>query len=80
MRNVSAYFCYCQVITNASRAVEFATMTLHPETKEPVAKIFRASELDALLQKLELGGTPDAEVVQGTGGGGAGEGSVAIST
>ncbi|KAI5450869.1 Proteasome subunit alpha type-3 [Naganishia albida] len=63
-----------------SEKLEFATMTLHPETKEPVAKIFRAAELDELLRKLELGGTPDAEVVQGTGGGGAGEGSVAIST
>lgn len=55
-------------------------MTLHPTTKQPVAKIFRAAELDELLRKLELGGTADAEVVAGTGGGGAGEGSVAVST
>lgn len=61
-------------------SVEFATMTLHAETKEPVAKIYRASELDELLRKLELGGTPDSEVTQGTGGGGAQEGSVSIST
>jgi 20S proteasome subunit alpha 3 len=55
-------------------------MTLHAETKEPVAKIYRASELDELLRKLELGGTPDSEVSQGSGGGGAQEGSVSIST
>lgn len=55
-------------------------MTLHAETKEPVAKIYRASELDELLRKLELGGTPDSEVTQGTGGGGAQEGSVSVST
>ncbi|GHJ83661.1 hypothetical protein NliqN6_0063 [Naganishia liquefaciens] len=63
-----------------SEKLEFATMTLHAETKEPVAKIYRAAELDALLRKLELGGTPDSEVTQGTGGGGAQEGSVSIST
>lgn len=80
MKSVSLPLAFLKHGIYALRAVEFATMTLHPETKEPVAKIFRASELDALLQKLELGGTPDAEVVQGTGGGGAGEGSVAIST
>ncbi|KAJ9094992.1 hypothetical protein QFC21_005785 [Naganishia friedmannii] len=63
-----------------SEKLEFATMTLHPTTHDPVAKIFRAAELDELLRKLELGGTADAEVVAGTGGGGAGDGNVAVST
>lgn len=57
-------------------------MTLHPETKQPHAKIYRPAELDELLQKLELGGTVDSEVGvgQGTGGGGGGDGNVAMST
>lgn len=54
-------------------------MTLHPETKQPLAKIYRASELDELLQKLELGGTNE-DVAEGSGGGGYGESHVAIST
>jgi 20S proteasome subunit alpha 3 len=62
--------------------VEFATMTLHPETKQPLAKIYRPKELDELLQKYELGGTTDDAigVGEGTGGGGGGEGNVSIST
>ncbi len=50
-------------------------MTLHPETRQPLAKIYRASELDALLKANELGGT-EAEQVgvgQGTGGGSTGD-------
>ena len=35
--------------------VEFATLTLDPETKEPKAKIYRPAEIDALLQKQGLG-------------------------
>ncbi|AAW44007.1 hypothetical protein CNBF2840 [Cryptococcus deneoformans B-3501A] len=63
----------------SSEKLEFATMTLHPETKQPLAKIYRASELDELLQKLELGGTND-DLAEGSGGGGGGESHVAIST
>ncbi|GFZ47100.1 proteasome endopeptidase complex [Saitozyma sp. JCM 24511] len=65
-----------------SEKLEFATMTLHPTTKQPLAKIYRPAEVDALLQKLELGGTKDDEigVGEGTGGGGGGEGNVAMST
>jgi 20S proteasome subunit alpha 3 len=57
-------------------------MTLHPTTKQPLAKIYRPAEVDELLQKLELGGTKDDEigVGEGTGGGGGGEGNVAMST
>jgi 20S proteasome subunit alpha 3 len=63
-------------------SVEFATMTLHPETKQPLAKIYRPSELDELLRKLELGGKQEdkVEAGEGTGGGGGGEGNVAMST
>lgn len=55
-------------------AVEFATMTLVPENKQPLAKIYGAEELDALLQKLELGGTKEEQlgVGEGTGAGDAG--------
>ena len=61
--------------------VEFATMTLHPETKQPLAKIYRPSELDGLLRELELGGTQEEQVGVGEGtGGGGGEGNVAMST
>lgn len=65
-----------------SEKLEFATMTLHPETKQPLAKIYRPKELDELLQKYELGGTKDDSigVGEGTGGGGGGEGNVSIST
>ncbi|RSH94998.1 hypothetical protein EHS25_000083 [Saitozyma podzolica] len=65
-----------------SEKLEFATMTLHPTTKQPLAKIYRPAEVDELLQKLELGGTKDDEigVGEGTGGGGGGEGNVAMST
>lgn len=57
-------------------------MTLHPETQEPLAKIYRATELDDLLKKLDLGGTNDAETAagEGTGGGGARDGPIAVST
>lgn len=65
-----------------SEKLEFATMTLHPETKQPLAKIYRPSELDELLRKLELGGKQEdkVEAGEGTGGGGGGEGNVAMST
>lgn len=57
-------------------------MTLDPKTQKPLAKIYRPSELDALLRKLELGGTAEAEVGvgQGTGGGGGNDGNVSLST
>lgn len=57
-------------------------MSLHPQTKQPLAKIYRPSEVDALLRKLELGGTQEEQVGvgEGTGGGGGGEGNVAMST
>ena len=35
-------------------AVEFATLTLDPVTKEPKAKIYKPSEIDAVLQKHGL--------------------------
>jgi 20S proteasome subunit alpha 3 len=37
-----------------SCTVEFATLTLDPETKEPRAKIYRPAEVDALLMKHGL--------------------------
>ncbi len=65
-----------QIIT-----VEFATMTLHPKTQEPLAKIYRATELDALLRANSLGGTVEDSVGVGEGtGGGGGGGDVAVST
>ncbi|KAK4687244.1 20S proteasome subunit alpha 3, partial [Tremellales sp. Uapishka_1] len=65
-----------------SEKLEFATMTLHPTTKQPHAKIYRPAELDALLRDLELGGTKEdaISVGEGTGGGGGGEGNVSMST
>jgi 20S proteasome subunit alpha 3 len=63
--------------------VEFATMTLHPTSRQPLAKIYRPSELDDLLRKYELGGTKDDQigVGEGTGGGGGQEGgNVSLST
>ncbi|ORX39332.1 putative proteasome subunit alpha type 4 [Kockovaella imperatae] len=65
-----------------SEKLEFATMTLDPKTKQPLAKIYRPNELDALLRQLELGGTSDDQVGVGeaTGGGGGDEGNVAMST
>lgn len=64
-----------------SHTVEFATMTLHADTKQPLAKIYRPAELDELLQQLELGGTKEETVGvgEGTGGGGSG-GNIAVST
>jgi 20S proteasome subunit alpha 3 len=35
--------------------VEFAVLTLDPETKQPKAKIYRPAEIDALLQSEGLG-------------------------
>lgn len=57
-------------------------MSLHPETKQPLAKIYKTSELDALLRELELGGTKEDQVEagEGTGGGDGREGNVAMST
>lgn len=43
-------------------AVEFATLTLNPETKQPCAKIYRPAEVDALLQKHGLGKKEDTEM------------------
>jgi 20S proteasome subunit alpha 3 len=36
-------------------AVEFGVLTLDPETKQPKAKIYRPTEIDALLQTEGLG-------------------------
>jgi 20S proteasome subunit alpha 3 len=74
--------CSTDMWSIAKLLVEFATMTLHPETKQPLAKIYRPSELDELLRKLELGGKQEdkVEAGEGTGGGGGGEGNVAMST
>ena len=57
-------------------------MTLHPKSKQPLAKIYRPAELDALLREMELGGTQEEQVGvgEGSGGGGGGEGNVAMST
>ena len=50
-------------------------MTLDPRTQQPIAKIYRPSDLDALLRELELGGTQEDQVGVGEGtGGGGGEG------
>ena len=80
MRSVSLFVFIREHFADVS--VEFATMTLHPETKQPLAKIYRPSELDELLRKLELGGKQEdkVEAGEGTGGGGGGEGNVAMST
>jgi len=40
--------------TLGSEKLEFATLTLDPETKEPRAKIYRPAEVDALLMKHGL--------------------------
>lgn len=36
------------------RIVEFAVLTIDPDTKEPKAKIYRPAEIDALLVKHDL--------------------------
>jgi len=41
--------------TLGSEKLEFATLTLDPTTQKPKAKIYRPSEVDALLQKQGLG-------------------------
>lgn len=64
----------------SSERLEFATMTLNNDTKQPLAKIFRPAELDELLQKLELGGTKDEQVGVGEGTGGGDGGNIAMST
>ena len=64
----------------SSEKLEFATMTL-ASNKQPLAKIYRPSELDELLQSLELGGTQDETVGAGEGtGGGGNRGNIAMST
>lgn len=64
----------------SSEKLEFATMTLNNDTKQPLAKIFRPAELDELLQKLELGGTQEEQVGVGEGTGGGDGGNIAMST
>ncbi len=61
-------------------SVEFATMTLVPGSKQPLAKIYGAGELDELLQKLELGGTKEEQIGVGEGTGGGDAGNIAVST
>jgi len=66
-----------------SEKLEFATMTLHPTTRQPLAKIYRPSELDELLRKYELGGTKDDQIGAGEGSGGGGGqegGNISLST
>ncbi|KDQ55833.1 hypothetical protein JAAARDRAFT_159252 [Jaapia argillacea MUCL 33604] len=41
--------------TLGSEKLEFATLTLDPATKQPKAKIYKPSEIDALLKKHDLG-------------------------
>lgn len=41
-------------LTRLPFAVEFATMTVDPTTKQPKAKIYRPGEIDALLTKHDL--------------------------
>ncbi|KAG8773098.1 hypothetical protein FRC16_005475, partial [Serendipita sp. 398] len=48
--------------TLGSEKLEFATLTLDPETKKPKAKIYRPAEVDALLAKHDLGKKEDAEM------------------
>lgn len=55
-------------------------MTLDPKTQEPVAKIFRAAELDALLRANEVGGKAEDSLGVGEGTGGGGGGDVSVST
>jgi 20S proteasome subunit alpha 3 len=40
-------------LTN-TRTVEFAVLTVDPDTKKPRAKIYRPAEIDALLVKHDL--------------------------
>ena len=57
-------------------------MTLDPKTGQPLAKIYRSTELDELLRTLDIGGTKEDQVGVGeaTGGAGGDEGNVAMST
>ncbi|TXT07968.1 uncharacterized protein COLE_04892 [Cutaneotrichosporon oleaginosum] len=64
----------------SSEKLEFATMTLVPGSKQPLAKIYGAGELDELLQKLELGGTKEEQIGVGEGTGGGDAGNIAVST
>lgn len=41
-------------LVSNSITVEFATLTLDSTTKQPKAKIYRPSEIDALLEKQGL--------------------------
>jgi 20S proteasome subunit alpha 3 len=43
-------------------SVEFATLTLDPETKKPRSKIYRPAEVDALLEKHGLAKKEDVEM------------------
>ncbi|KAL7410741.1 putative PRE9-20S proteasome subunit Y13 [Mrakia frigida] len=63
-----------------SEKLELATLTLSSTTSRPVPKIFAPTEVDALLQKLELGGTKEDTVGAGAGSGGGSSGDVAMST
>jgi 20S proteasome subunit alpha 3 len=46
--------------------VEFATLTLDPETKKPKAKIYRPAEVDALLAKHGLAKKDDKDTEMST--------------
>lgn len=49
MRNVSDSVKTRKTLLINLSSVEFAVLTLDPETKQPKAKIYRPSEIDALL-------------------------------
>ena len=68
------------IISSLSITVELATLTLSSTTSRPVPKIFAPTEVDALLQKLSLGGTKEDTVGAGAGSGGGSSGDVAMST
>ena len=53
-RSVSGNAAYLGTNVQNSPLVEFATLTLDAATKVPKAKIYRPSEIDALLKKHDL--------------------------
>ena len=55
-------FITLQIFSLKTFTVEFATLTLDPETKKPRAKIYRPTEVDALLLKHGLAKKEDTEM------------------
>lgn len=60
MSTLSLRFLWQNVRANGCTTVEFATLTLDAD-KKPKAKIYRPSEIDALLQKHGLAKKEDTE-------------------